>query len=119
MEYERSKNIKYAKRTQWYVYGKSMSFQKTLIITNKAILKIDHMNVTISLTNDYNRLDTWYRGKNKAISNPICLSPAPIIWCGGFLVDFYFQLIKMVNSSLTISPLNDKISQIKELNSIS
>jgi hypothetical protein len=48
-----------------------MIYQKTLKITNKAILKIDQMNVTNVLTTDYNRLDTWYRGKNKAISKPI------------------------------------------------
>ncbi len=60
------------KQTQWFVTGKSMSYQKALKITNKAILKIDQMRVTISLTNDYNRLDTWYRGKNKAISKPFC-----------------------------------------------
>ena len=52
-------------------------------MTNKAILrqsstkkfgagKIDQMNVTKVLTTDYNRMDTWYHGKNKAISNPIC-----------------------------------------------
>ncbi len=50
----------------------SMTHQKTLKITNKAILKIDQMNVTIVLTNDYNRMDTWYRGKNKPISKPFC-----------------------------------------------
>ena len=60
-----------------------MSFQKTLKMTNKAILrqsstkkfgagKIDQMSVTNVLTNDYNRLDTWYREKNKAISKPFC-----------------------------------------------
>ena len=49
----------------------SMSFQKTLKIPNKANLKIDYMNVTNVLTTDYNRVDTWYRGKNKANSNPI------------------------------------------------
>ncbi len=50
----------------------SMRLQKTLKMTNKAILKIDQMNVTKVLTSDYNRLDTWYRRKNKAISKPIC-----------------------------------------------
>ncbi len=54
-----------------------MSFQKTLKIPNKANLKIEPMNVTEVLTIDYNRMDTWYRGKNKANSNPICSCPAP------------------------------------------
>ena len=48
-----------------------MSYQKTLKIPNKANLKIDLMSVTKVLTTDYNRMDTWCRGKNKANSNPI------------------------------------------------
>ncbi len=69
----------YAKRTQWYVYGKSMRRQKTLNIPNKANLKIDPMTITNVLTIDYNRMDTWYRGKNKAKTKPICVSPAPTL----------------------------------------
>jgi hypothetical protein len=38
---------------------------------NKANWKIGPMNVTKVLTTDYNRIDTWYRGKNKAKTNPI------------------------------------------------
>ena len=38
----------------------------------KPISKLTQMNVTKTLTTDYNRMDTWYRGKNKANSKPIC-----------------------------------------------
>ena len=44
---------------------KSMRLQKTLKITNEPILKNREMSVTKVLTNDYNRLDTWYRRKTK------------------------------------------------------
>ncbi len=49
-----------------------MTHQKTLKMTNKAILKINQMIVTNALTKDYNRVDTWYRRKNKPISKPFC-----------------------------------------------
>ncbi len=52
--------------------GLSMMYQKTLKIPNKANLKMTQMNVTKELTTDYNRMDTWCRGKNKANSKPIC-----------------------------------------------
>ncbi len=54
----------------------SKDIQKTLNIPNKANLKMTQMFVTKVLTTDYNRMDTWYRGKNKANSKPICASPA-------------------------------------------
>jgi hypothetical protein len=37
---------------------------------NKANWKIDPMNVTNVLTTDYNRKDTWCRGKNKPKTKP-------------------------------------------------
>ena len=38
---------------------------------NKANWKIDQMTITKVLTTDYNRVDTWYRGNNKANTKPI------------------------------------------------
>ncbi len=59
--------------------GKNLIFEPKIDDTklyknmqNKANLKIDQMNVTNVLTSDYNRMDTWCRGKNKANSKPIC-----------------------------------------------
>ncbi len=71
---KRSHNINQLQRFVFICVNSWLSkyFQKTLIIPNKANLKIDQMNVTNVLTSDYNRLDTWYRGKNKANSKPIC-----------------------------------------------
>jgi len=48
-----------------------MMYHLTKKIPNKANLKIDLMNVTKVLTTDYNRMDTWWRGKNKPNSKPI------------------------------------------------
>ncbi len=47
-----------------------MRRQKTLNIPNKANWKIDPMTITKVLTTDYNRKDTWCRGKNKAKTKP-------------------------------------------------
>ena len=39
---------------------------------NKPNLKIGPMTITNALTNNYNRKDTWYRGKNEPKTNSIC-----------------------------------------------
>ena len=64
----------YAKRTQWYVYGKSMRRQKTLKIPNKANLKMTQMNVTKVLTTDYNSWTLGIVGKTKPIQTQFALS---------------------------------------------
>jgi len=40
-------------------------------LTNKANFQKSQMNVNSLLTKDYDKMDTWWSGKNKANSNPI------------------------------------------------
>ena len=47
------------------------ALQNHLFLTNKANFRKSQMNVTDLLTMDYDKMDTWSSGKNKANSKPI------------------------------------------------
>ena len=52
--------------------------QIRLFMQNKANFRKSQMNVINVLTKDYDKMDTWWSGKNKANSNPIKANSNPI-----------------------------------------
>jgi hypothetical protein len=73
----------YAKRTQWYVIGIQIAVEYELLINSKNVKQ----------------------------SQIVLLVQHQKVWCCGFLVDIFSQLIKIISSLLIISPVNDKINQ--------
>ena len=68
----------YSKKNKPNFFDKILIFERkiddtklTFLCKTKPIWKLTQMFVTKALTKDYNRKDTWCRGKNKPKTNPM------------------------------------------------
>ena len=55
------------------------ALQIHLFMQNKANLRKSQLNVSVLFISEYMEMDTWFRGKNKAKTNPIEANSNPII----------------------------------------